>query len=406
MPTHNARRKILLLPVLLAASLRAGPSQAQLLGTLLPPAIPGYGQKFSVTAQHRQFAPGATGWNFGTLSVAPSLNLAGGYDSAPGGSASSPVLQAKPSLLLADPAAGFGLYGQAGISSYPANHAQDTQTALLGAGERIELPREAITLSAAYLHGAATGFAFDTAEITAPIPFNMQAFRASDSIASGLFTLTPEFSFNRYVFSGASATANRTQPQGMVTLAYVPGGPLTALLRAATTQLDYDIPSQNAGIYEILGGLQERQSGLWTITLLAGAASRQPRTGPSLTTPVLEARADWMPTMLDKISLTASREINDPDAISAAPYTRTSLNLALHHDFPENFTVKLMADMANAQYIYTDLHEFLATGEISAQWALTPDLGVEAVYCYNTRQANMLSAANEHVVTLGLTWKP
>jgi len=63
-------------------------------------------------------------------------------------------------------------------------------------------------------------------------------------------------------------------------------------------------------------------------------------------------------------------------------------------------------DLANAQYIHTDLHEFLATGEVSAQWQLTPALAAEAVYCFNTRQANALSAANEHVVTMGLTWTP
>ncbi len=402
----NARRKIVFFPVLLVALLHGGPSHAQLLDTLLPSAIPGYGQKFSVVAQRRQFAPGATGLNFGTLAVAPRLAIAGGYDSAPGGGAGSPVLQASPSLLLTDPTAGFGLYGQASVSNYPANHAQDTKTVLLGAGERIRLPRETITLSAAYLRGAATGFAFDTAEITTPIPYGVQNVRASDKIASGLFTLTPEFSFSHYVFPGAQALANRTQPQAMLTLAYVPGGPLTALLRAAATQLDYDIPTQDADIYQILGGLRKQQDGLWTIALLAGAASRQPRTGPSLTTPILEARADWMPTMLDKISLTASREIDDPDAISAAPYTKTSVNLILHHELSENFTVTILAGLANAQYIYTDLHEFLATGEVSAQWALSPGLSVEAAYWYNTRQANMLSAANEHAVTLGLTWKP
>lgn len=399
------RKKYAIFPACLALLLPL-PARAQLLDTLLPPDIPGYGQKFSVIAQHRQFAPGATGWNFGTLTAAPSLQAAAGYDSAPGGSTGSPVLQTTPSLLLTDPVAGFGLFGEADLSTYPANHAQDTQTALIAAGERLDLPRQTITISAAYLHSAVTGFAFDTAEIIRPIPFNVTNFRASDKITAGLFTVTPEFSFSRYVFAGNASGSNRNQPYGAVTLAYVPGGPLTGLLRASTTQLNYDIPSQNAGIYQLLGGLQEQQDGLWTFSLLAGLASRQPRTGPGLTTPVLEARADWMPTRLDQISLLASREIDDPDAVSATPYTRSSVKLTLDHQLLENFTIRMLADLAGAQYVHTDLHEFLATGEFSAQWHLTPALAAEAVYCFNTRQANALSAANEHVVTVGLTWTP
>ncbi|HYP64238.1 MAG TPA: outer membrane beta-barrel protein [Acidocella sp.] len=380
------------------------PAGAQLLDELLPPAIPGYGQRFSVIAQHRQFAPGATGWNFGSITAAPSLSASAGYDSAPGGSSASPTLQTSPSLLLTDPVAGFGLYGEANFSTYPANHSQDTKTALIAAGERINPPRQTVMISAAYLHGAVTGFAFDTQEITRPIPFDLQDVRVSDRIASGLFTLTPDFSFTRYVFSGMSAVANRVQPRAALTIAYVPGGPLSALLRAGTTQLDYSDASQDAGIYELLAGLQDQADGLWTISLLAGAASRQPRQGASLTTPVLEARADWMPTMLDEISLAASREIDDPDAISATPYTRSSLKLLLNHQLLENVTINTLADFATANYIHTNLQEFLATAKISVQWQVSSALTVEAIYCFNTRQSNALRAANEHVVTAGLTW--
>jgi hypothetical protein len=398
------RRKTFL--VLAVLALLPVPAGAQLLDALLPPAIPGYGQKFSVIAQRRQFAPGATGWNFGSISAAPSLSTAMGYDSAPGGASASPTLQTSPSLLLTDPVAGFGLYGEANFATYPANHAQDTKTALIAAGERIDLPRETIMISAAYLHGAVTGFAFDTQDITRPIPFDVQDVRVSDKIASGLFTLTPDFTFTRYVFSGPSAATNRTQPHGALTLAYVPGGPLSALLRAGTTQLDYNDSSQDAGIYELLGGLQDQADGLWTISLLAGAATRQPRHGAGLTTPILEARADWMPTRIDQISLTASREIDDPDAISATPYTLSSLKLLLNHQLLENVTINMLADFAAAQYIHTPLQEFLATAKIGMQWQVSPALTVEAVYCFNTRQSNALRAANEHVVTAGLTWTP
>lgn len=400
------RNKINVGPILVALLLVPQPAVAQLLDTLLPSTIPGYGQKFSVIAQHRQFAPGATGWNLDSITAVPSLALQTGYDSSPGGAAPSSLFQATPSLLLADPIAGFGLYAQGDASAYPQDRAQNTSTSLLAAGQSIVLPRESITLSAALLHSAVTGFAFDTTAITRPIRFTLQNFRASDAITSGPFTLTPEFSLSRYTFSASTSAANRTELREGATLAYTQGGPLTALIRAGATQLDYSFASQNADIYELLAGVQEKQDGLWTFSLLAGGAQRQPRTGSGLTSPVMEARADWMPTMLDQISVTASRELDDPDAISASPYTRTSIKLAVSHEYLENVTIKMLADLAQAQYIHTNLHEFLATGELDMQWQATPALALDAAYSFNTRQANALSAANEHVVSLGITWTP
>ena len=382
-------------------------ARAQLLDTLLPPAIPGYGQKFSVIAEHRALAPGATGWALDGISAAPSLALAAGYDSAPGGGGGgSLVLQTTPSLLLADPVAGFGLYAQSDAAAYPQDAAQNTSASLIAAGERITMPRETVTASAALLHSAATGFAFGTSLITRPIPFTLENARLDDAIASGLFILTPDLSLSRYSFAAAASTANRTEARGTATLAYAPGGPLTALLRAGATGLDYRLAAQNAGIYEFLAGAQERQDGLWTISLLAGFARRQPSQGTGLTAPVLEARTDWMPTGLDQISVTASREIDDPDAISASPYTLTSIKLAASQEYLENVTVKLLADFAAAQYIHSKLREYLATGEFNMQWRATPALALAGDYTFNTRQANMLGAANEHVVTLGLTWTP
>lgn len=231
-------------PALVALALLPHPAQAQLLDTLLPGTIPGYGQKFSVVAQHRQFAPGATGWNVNGITAAPSINLQTGYDSAPGGGSASTTVQANPSLLLTDPVVGVGVYAEANAAAYPQDAAQNTCTALLAGGERITLPRETITLSAALLHGAATGFAFDTAAITSPIPFTLKNLRASDEISSGLFTLTPEFSLSRYDFAGSASSANRTEQQEAATLDFVSGGPVTAILQIGATQLNYSLETK------------------------------------------------------------------------------------------------------------------------------------------------------------------
>lgn len=384
----------------------AVPARAQLLDTLLPQDIPGYGNPFSVTAARRTFATGATGWDLDGISAAPSVALTSGYDSAPGGAKASPVFTANPSLTLADPAAGFGLTAQISASAYPGDSVQNNSTTLLATGERINLPRQEIILGAAFMRGAATGFAFDTTNITSPLLFTREDFRARDKITDGLFTLTPDIEVSQYRFSGLAIAANRREQREGVTLACLPGVPITTLIRLHATQLRYVLGRENADIYEALAGVKDQADGLWTISLLAGAAQRQPRQGKNLTTPVVEARADWSPDMLDQVSLTFRREVDDPDAISASPYILTSINLAISHEYLENVTFKVLADLRSASYVHSELHEYLATGELEMRWQAAPALALDANYSFNSRQANNLRAANEHVLTIGAVWTP
>lgn len=64
-------------------------ARGQLLDSVLANGIPGYENSLSVTAPHpdRQLTPAP--WQFGGVSVAPSMALAGGYDSAPNGAAAA-----------------------------------------------------------------------------------------------------------------------------------------------------------------------------------------------------------------------------------------------------------------------------------------------------------------------------
>ena len=160
----------------------AAPARAQQLDVFLPEdSIPGYGQKFSVIAAHREAGPGATGWEWNGISLAPALGVGTGYDSAPNGNAGSALLNASPSLLVADPVAGFGAYAEVNTSAYPQDASQNTVTTALAGGERIELPREVITIAAAYLRGAETGFDIDSQNLAKPQVFALTDLRADRS---------------------------------------------------------------------------------------------------------------------------------------------------------------------------------------------------------------------------------
>jgi hypothetical protein len=312
------------LAVLLAATAPAAlQAHAQLLDAILPAAVPGYRRKFNLISQYRQLAPAATCWDVDGVSAAPRLSLQTGYDSAPGGSSPLAMLQPNASVLVADEAAGFSLYGQVAAENF----------------------------LSAVIHDAVTGFDFDTAEITNPIPYTLNNLHTRDEISLGLFTMMP----------GKTPTFSRC----------------------------------SRGFRK-----SKAESGV-------SRFSQAPHiTCQGFTVPVFEARADRMATMLDEIYLPASQEIDDLISISSTPHTESSIKLFISHKYLENVTIQTFADIAEAQYIQTDLREFLATGDIDLLWQASPVRAVVGIYCFNTRQADAVSAANQHILTLGLTWTP
>jgi hypothetical protein len=102
----------------------------------------------------------------------------------------------------------------------------------------------------------------------------------------------------------------------------------------------------------------------------------------------------------------AAREIDDPDQISAAPYTLSAIRFRLRHEYLRNVTFNLSARAENAAYLQTDLNETLFDTDAAMTWQVNPAVAITADYAFHDRQANFLRAANEHVVTFGVTWTP
>jgi len=382
----------------------AQPASAQELDDFFPSPIPGYGSVFTVSPPPGTRAQ-LTGLPFGPLLISPSLNLAAGYDSAPNGAAASTLATARPSIALGDSAVGFGAYAAANATAYPQNTTQNATGASAGAGESLALPSQTLTLSGALLRGQSTGFALDTIGANSPIAFAVRDLRGSDDIPAGMFTLQPALSLTTAAFAGY-ALQNHQTATAALTAKFLPPGPIQAVLRLQFSQTSYRQSALNTANGQILTGLTDTADGLWTISALAGAARRKPRFGPATTGPVLEARADWRPTLLDQLSLSAMREIDDPDDISATPYTITQAKLAFVHSLSPRLTASLTASAANAAFLGSNQRETLFATQLACNWAANAALSLTAAYNFNGRQANFLRAANEHVVTLGVTWTP
>ena len=122
--------------------------------------------------------------------------------------------------------------------------------------------------------------------------------------------------------------------------------------------------------------------------------------------PVLETGFDWLPDRLDHVRLILAREIDDPDAISAVPYTLTQAKFSLHRSATPETIVQISAEADHAAYLYSPDQETVYRAGATLSWQLNTILALNAAYEFNDRQANFLRAANEHVVTIGAAWTP
>ena len=376
------------------------------LDQLLPLDISGYGMPFSVIDINRlRRADDATGVRLGDLMLNPSLDLSAGFDSAPNGVAhGSASFNEMPSLMVSDQQIGLGALLAGTATQFPQTGRQDVSGATVAIGERAVLPSQTVTVSGAYIKAQETGFALTTIALSRPLAFSLGDLRASDAIIAGLFGLEPEVAVTRYDFDDLPSL-NRTNARERFTTTYAPGGPGRLVLLLQANQSTVATGTLNAETEAALAGVSDDQTGLLNLRLLAGVAHRQSPLG-DLTTPVLEAAVDWIPGDLDRLRLKVSREVDDPDQISTTPYTLSEAGLSLTHEYLRNVDLDASARVARAEYNRSPLRETLFSTEDGISWQLNAALALKADYTFNDRQANYLRAANEHVITMGVSWTP
>jgi hypothetical protein len=391
----------------MALAVSTNGAQALELDSLLPADVPGYGAIPGVSILSRVH-PEYTqiDMNYGTLSFSPSIGAAGGYDSNPNGvSTGSAVLNLMPSLLAQDTEIGFGAYAAGVFSNYPEATEQNTSGYTVALGENALLPRETLTLSAALAGAPETGFGFNTAVFSKPVSASVKDIRGSDKILLGTLTLTPKVSASQYRFAG-DESQDRTDYRQSVTGEFNAGGPLRIVTLLQATESQYRQQIYNANSYGALAGFANAAAGIWQVRMLAGIATRQPATGKPLNAPILEASLSWMPSEIDSVSFDVAREIDDPDQESADGYTLSEADFSIAHEYLRNVIITGSAKVGQANYFNAPLVETLFNVLTAMNWHLNRALAVNATYAFNDRQANYLPAANEHIITMGVTWTP
>ncbi|MDE8343771.1 MAG: outer membrane beta-barrel protein [Acidocella sp.] len=400
-------RRLLFLTISAGLTLAAHPARALELDTLLPGGIPGFNTTPDVTIltrQHPQYD--SLGIRWGSWEINPELSFGAGYDSNPNGIAlPSATLSLAPSLLVHNTALGFGAYAAGQSQNYPQSPSQNSNGYTVALGEGLLLPHNTLILALVRLRTQETGFTLASISTLKPAPLTGTEFRASDKFSTGMLTLTPEFIYATAV-TAPPASLTATNIGGGLTLTFTPDAITSLVMHLHASNWRFSQPGQNANDDTALIGLSNDAERLWSFRLLAGIAARQPTTGKSQIVPVIEAAADWMPSSLTSLDFTAAHEIEDPERLDAASYTLTESKLSLAHELRRNIIITTAASATQAVYFHNPLTETILSNADTITWRLNRQFKLATAYRFNDRQANHLRAANEHIVTLTLTWAP
>jgi hypothetical protein len=403
-------RNIYLLPA--AILLAAHGARAMELDTLIPPGIPGLGAAPPVSVIGRaEVGDQPVPVQFGGLVLVPRLAAGAGYDSAPDANAPGTAeFQFNPSLVAADPQAGFGAYLAANTDQFPAEPAQDVAGYTIALGQVAALTTQKISLEAGFARAAETGFGLnslglESLDLSKPLAYSVGAVSAGDRINAGMFSFDPQFSYADIRFDGTpELNFSETRQRGEI--GFEPGGPVRLVTLLEATESRYRIGALNADSYALLAGLDDDATGLWEFRLLAGGALRVPAQGKQIEAPVFEAEAIWAPGDLTRITAAALREVDDPDQISPDGYTLTQGQLSLTQELRHDITAAAGFQASHAAFYQAGYAEDFYTADAGLTWRVNRYLAFDAAYAFAHRQTNFSSAANQHVVTLSATWTP
>jgi len=349
-------------------------TEAQLLTSLFPEGVPGYGTEQGVTVQSRErpaFDP--LGIRADTVMIRPLLSESVGYDNNIfGGSPQSGAWEVgtHPSLLMGtnDPTGSTGLFLSADDLRYPGQPSQDRTDGAAFVGGTIDLGRDKLTLGAGYLSRHEDRTELDALPSDRPVAFTAANMRVSYDAVFGRFTTTPSIELNRWRFSDTTifgvpvseAARDRTTAQTGLTLRYdwMPARELLLVTRVLDTHYDapaIGVPSNNSTSWQALAGVNYDANSVWRYRLLGGMEYRQAASSAvaSETTPIAEAEITWLPSGQTTVRATATRGIEDAAQAGLSTYTYSSAQLRVDHEYLRDVLLNASATLRQATFNQT-----------------------------------------------------
>ncbi|MSO99722.1 MAG: hypothetical protein EXR07_01540 [Acetobacteraceae bacterium] len=356
---------------ILCVLLLAGPAQAQLLTSLFPEGVPGYGTEQGVTVRSRArpaFEP--LGVRADTVMIRPLLGVSAGYDdNIFGGPARRGAWQiaTRPSVLASVERSNtsLGFFASADDVRYPTAPAQNRTDGAVFMGGTIELGRDKLTLGAGYLARHQDRTELDALPSDRPVAFRVENMRVSYSTVFGRLTTIPSFELARWRFANTTVLGlpvtqtarDRTTAQGALTLRYgwMPGRDLLVVARVLDTRYDHPAlgqASNNSTSWQSLIGVDYDDNALWRYRLLGGVEYRESASPavPITTIGIVDADITWSPTGMTTVRASATRGVEDAAQSGLSSFTYTSGQLTLDHEYLRNLLLHASASLRHARF--------------------------------------------------------
>jgi hypothetical protein len=383
---------------------RAATAHAQLLMSLFPDGVPGYGAEQGVTVGSRaRPAYDPLGYRFETLTIRPLLSLSTGYDDNIFGGPTPRgawEIATQPSVLIGTESSSgtLGTYFSANDIRYVGEPSQDRTDGSAFLGGTLDFGNDKLTLGTGYLTRHEDRTELDALPSDRPVAYRVGNLRASYASEFGRFTATPAIELNRWRFANTTilgvpvsqASRDRTTVQAGLTLRYgwMPARDLLLVNRVLDTHYDnpaQGVPSNNSTSWQSLIGIDYDDNTVWRYRILAGVEHREATSSAiaSKTTGIAEAAITWSPSGLTTVRGTATRGIEDAAQTGLSSYTYTAAALTLDHELFRNVLLNASSTLRQATFNQTGGQQFGVALGVGATWLINRSLLLSLTYDFS-----------------------
>ena len=391
----NAPRRFMALS--LGIGLLAAPTdaKAQLLPAFFPEGVPGYGADAGDTVLSRtRPAYDPLGIKTGAAMVRPLLSTFFGYnDNVFGGRIRRGSWEAgiHPSILIGmdQTDASYGLYLSADDVRYVDQPSQNHTGGAVFLGATKLLGRDKATIGAGFMIRHEDRAALDALPSDRPVAFQVANLRLSYAAERGRFTLIPTVELNQWRFNSTTvqgvpvnqSARDRTTVLGglAVRYAWLPSREFVVETRALGTHYDHPPPlatSKDSMSWQVAGGVDFNESGIWRYRMLAGLAYRVPAS-PAVqpeATGIAEAEIIWSPSGLTTLRGSVMRGMEDAAQTGLFSYTYSSAGVRVDHEFAHDILLDGSITLRHASFHHTGGQQIGVGFGAGATWLINRSL--------------------------------
>ena len=390
--------------VLVTVGTMALQGRAQVLPSLFPEGVPGYGTEAGVTVMSRNRAawePPGVRW--GGFLLSPRLETILGFnDNVLGGNPrrGSVVAAVRPSLLATSTWSrhAFGAFVALDSARYPGAPAQSRTDGTVSVGGAVDIGRDRLTVGAAHVAAHQDRTQLDALPSDAPVAIRIDDLRLAYAATSGRWTWTPDLRVSRWRFGETTVLGepvsqsyrDRDVLRGGVTVGYELASLRSLVFVARTTSQHYPHISEGQARpdslgYQVLAGLDYNDDALWRYRVLVGGESRRFTSAAFATQSavITEAEVTWTPSGLTTVRASLMRGLEDAAQAGVAGYIYSGARITVDHEYRRDLILNVAAGVQHAAFFGGSGHQWIYSVGLGATWLINRSLQLSATYGFS-----------------------